>query len=117
MSMSSPMQSGKMRRPLAIQRRASGDDGYGNRTDTWTTVVQTWGQVQVRPQNALIAAIAGQLMAQSQYTVTLRFPPSVVISPGMRVLDGTRILTIHQVTDIDERHRTLQLFCQELPAT
>lgn len=113
-----PMQAGALRRKLTILNNTQTTPGtYGEQQNNDVVVLTTWGSVTVKPQNALIAALAGQMMAQSQYVVTLRYPPSLTISPGMRVQDGARTFRIHQVADIDERHRTLQLFCVEEPAS
>lgn len=116
----SPMQAGMLRRKLVILPGPSGTGAFGepleSTTGVATPLLTTWGAVQSKPQNTLIAAIAGVAMAQSQYLITLRYPPSVSISPGMRVQDGARVYRIHQVADIDERHRTLQLLCMEEPA-
>lgn len=109
-----PMQAGQLRRKLVIKAPAAYANGFPSATQT--TVLTTWGSVTVKPGNALIAALAGQLMAQSQYQIAIRFPPSVTISPGMLVLDGSRTYRIHQVADVDERHRTMLLFCVEQPA-
>lgn len=110
------MRAGNLRRRLTILSRATTSTA-GGYTESPTVILTTWGSVQVKPGNQLIAAIAGQLMAQSQYVITVRYPPSVSISPGMRVQDGARTYRIHDVADIDERHRTLQLFCVEEPAS
>lgn len=113
------MQAGSLRRKLTILPRASATTPgvYGEQTLANTPVVlTTWGSVTIKPGNQLIAALAGQLVAQSQYVITLRYPPSVTISLGMRVQDGARVFTIHQVADVDERHRMLTLFCVEEPA-
>jgi hypothetical protein len=34
----------------------------------------------------------------------------------MWVQDGSAIYRIHSVTDVDERHRTMQLLCVEEPS-
>ena len=111
-----PMQAGALRRKLTILS-STPTATAGGYTESGAVVLTTWGGVTVKPGNQLIAAIAGQMMAQSQYVITLRYTPSVAIKPGMRVQDGGRTFRIHQVADIDERHRTLQLFCVEEPAT
>lgn len=111
-----PMQAAQLRRKLTILL-STPTATAGGYTESGAVVLTTWGAVTVKPQSTLIAAIAGQLMAQSQYLITLRYPPSVTIKPGMRVQDGSRTFRIHQVADIDERHRTLQLLCVEEPAT
>ena len=111
-----PMQAGQLRRKLTILSSATTRTA-GGYSESGSVVLTTWGSVVVKPQSTLIAAIAGQMMAQSQYLITLRYPPSTTISPGMRVQDGARTFRIHQVADIDERHRTLQLLCVEEPAS
>lgn len=113
-----PIAAGRLRRKITIQQRAAGTDQYGGPPPTWNDVLTTWGDVQPKAQNALLAAIAGQAMPRLQYAVTLRYPPTISIKAGMRVLDvqANRTLLIHQVVDTDERHRMLTLFCNEEPA-
>lgn len=111
-----PMQAGQLRRKLTILSRATTSTA-GGYTESNTPILTTWGSVTVSPQNRQIAVVGGQLMAQSQYLITLRYPPSTTISPGMRVQDGAKVYRVHQVADIDERHRTLQLLCVEQPAS
>lgn len=116
--MSAPMQAGKLRRWLTILSDTQPTPGaYGEQQNNDTVVLATWDKVTVKPGNALIAALAGQQMAQSQYIIEIRYPPSITISPGMRVQDGRKTYRIHQVGDVEERHRTLLLSCVEEPAS
>lgn len=110
------MQAGKLRRWLTILSRAT-TSMPGGSSESGAVILSTWGKVTVKPGNQLIAALAGKAVAQSQYIIEIRYPPSVTISPGMRVQDGAKVYRIHQVADVDERHRTLQLLCVEEPAS
>ena len=115
LSGTTPLHIGGLRRKLTITNDTSTTSAAGYVANS-VTVLTTWGSVAVKPTSPLIAAIAGQAMAQAQYVVTLRYPPSIIISPGMRVTDGRKSFRIHQVADVDERHHIMQLFCVEEPA-
>lgn len=115
-----PMAAGQLRRKLTVQERSATVDSYGFATTdaggAWRDVLTTWGAVTVRQQTVVLAVLAGQVMPTSAYVITLRYPPSVSIVSGMRVVDGGRAYTIENVVDVDERHRTLTLYCVEAPA-
>lgn len=114
-----PMQAGLLRRKLTIQQRPASQDAYGfNSVDAsaWTTVLTTWGQVKVRQGSAYMAALAGQITPVATYLITLRYPPSISILAGMRVVDGSNIYVVQNVVDVDERHRTLTLYATMVPA-
>lgn len=112
-----PVAAGRLRRHLTIQQRATTSDGLLGQQSTWTTLLTTWGSVTARNSSALLAALVGQQMAQTTYDIIIRYPPSLAILPGMRVVDGGRVYTISNVNDTDERHRTLHLACVQAPAT
>lgn len=117
--MTAPMQAGTLRRKLTIQQRPASQDAYGfNSVDAsaWTTVLTTWGHIQVRQGSAMMAAQAGQIMPVETFIITLRYPPSIAILAGMRVLDGSNTYVVQNVVDVDERHRTLTLYATMVPA-
>jgi len=115
LSGTSPLSPGKLRRKLTITNDTPVTTAAGYAANS-VPVLTTWGSVAVKPTSPLIAAIAGQAMAQAQYVVTMRYPPSIIIAPGMRISDGRKTFRIHQVADVDERHHIMQLFCVEEPA-
>ena len=112
-----PLQAGRLRRKLLIQQRSVTNDGLLGQTGTFTTVLTTWGSVSAKNSSALLQLLAGQQMAQTVYDIIIRYPPSIAIEPGMRVVDGARVYSISNVNDTDERHRMLHLACVQAPAT
>lgn len=112
-----PVRAGSLRRKLTIQRSTATSDGMLGFTNTWVDVLTTWGSVTAKQSSAMLQLLAGQQMAQTAYDITLRYPPSISILPGMRVVDGGRIYTISNVNDTDERHRIIHLACVQAPAT
>lgn len=112
-----PIAAGGLRRKLTIQRNAATSDGLLGATDSWLDVLTTWGSVTAKQSSALLQLLAGQQMATTAYDIVIRYPPSIAILPGMRVLDGGRIYAISNVNDTNERHRAVHLACVQAPAT
>lgn len=116
-----PIAAGRLRRKLIIRQRTPTSDGLLGQTSSYTTVLTTWGSVTARNSSALLQLLAGQQMAQTVYDIVMRYPPSLgrtlSIEPGMQVVDGTRVYSISNVNDVDERHRMLHLACVQAPAT
>lgn len=110
---------GTLRRKLTFQQRPAATDSYGfhSGSDTaWTDVLVTWGSVAAKQGTALMQVLAGQIMPTSAYTITVRYPPSIAITAGMRVLDGTEMYTVQSVNDPDQRRRTLVIYATQAPA-
>jgi SPP1 family predicted phage head-tail adaptor len=112
-----PMRAGALRRKLTIQSASTTPDGLGGVTSTWTDVLTTWGSVTAKSASPFLQLLAGQRMAIQAYDIVIRYPPSLAIEPGMRVVDGSRAYIIGNVTDTDERHRVMHLSCSQAPAT
>lgn len=112
-----PVRAGTLRRKLTVQQRSTAPDGVGGVTNTWTDVLTTWGSVTAKTASPFLQLLAGQQMAIQAYDIIIRYPPSLSIEPGMRIVDGTRTYLIGNVTDTDERHRIMHLSCSQAPAT
>jgi len=112
-----PVSAGSLRRKLTIQKSTQASDGKLGHTNAWSDVLTTWGSVTAKQSSAMLQLLAGQQMALTAYDIIIRYPPSLTILPGMRVVDGARIYHISNVNDTDERHRIIHLACVQAPAT
>lgn len=107
------VQAGMRRRPVTIQQKAAKvSDGMGGYTQAWADVLRT--RAAFREISAFETFAQGQRQARYSCEYNIRKPPSLAIAPGMRLLDGARVMQIQDATDLDERHAELRLRCLEL---
>ena len=108
------MRAGNLRRRVAIQSRASGQDALGQPSTAWGTVATVWGDVEPLSGRELIKAQAN--LSEVTHLVTIRYQPQFADPLAMaknRILYGARIFNIHASIDPGERHESLQLSCSE----
>jgi SPP1 family predicted phage head-tail adaptor len=104
------MKPGNLRNRVTLQQLTRTDDGAGGYTETWTGVATVWADVYPLKGNERYEA--QQVQANLSHRVTIRYRTGV--EPSMRLLYGTRTLTIEAVIDPEERHRELILMCSEV---
>ena len=109
-----PMQAGKLRKLIIIQRQTGARDTTGAETDTWTTFAQAWAHIEpwigaARSGDELYRA--NQLIAIAHTRITLRYLAGV--SPKDRVLYGTRIFDILAINNRDERNAEMEFLAKE----
>jgi SPP1 family predicted phage head-tail adaptor len=73
------------------------------------TVAPAWADV--RPVRSTDRTQDGHFQAVRLARVTIRYRSGV--KSKMRVVIGSRVLEIVSVVDLDERHRQLDLLCEE----
>lgn len=105
------MNAGSLRHRVTIQQRAATQDGFGEPSDTWTDIATVWANVQ--PLRGEERFTAQQMQAAIDHKVTMRY--RAPLSAQNRLMFGARILDIESVVNIDERNRTLEVFCKEAP--
>ena len=103
------MRSGDLRRQVLIQQRGTTTDSYGQRSTTWSDVATTMADIQ--PLQGRELEIAQAINAEVSHTVVMRYRTG--ITAAMRLVYQGRKFAIHAVTDVDTRHKTLQLTCAE----
>lgn len=104
------MRAGNLRRRITLQSLAVTQGSTGAVTGTTPTDEATvWAEVLPRDGRQFLAA-QGQ-HAEVTHVIQIRYRPNV--TRKMQVKLGTRVLAIESVTDLEERHRTLQLICVE----
>ncbi len=95
---------------ITIQEFREVIDEYGTPIDQgWQGVATVWASVEpIRGREYILLQ-----NIQSELAVRIRIRHRVGITPGMRVLYGTRVFDVQSVIDPEERHRDLQLMCIE----
>lgn len=106
------MRAGHLRRRIAIQALTEGTDAAGGPTRAYTTFATVWAALE--PSNGRESDQADAYTARVTTKITIRYLTGLV--PTMRVLYGTRTFNILGVIDVEERHETMVLQCEEGPS-
>jgi SPP1 family predicted phage head-tail adaptor len=73
---------------------------------------QIWARIEPLGGNELFAA--QQIYPEANTSITIRYRPGV--TSAMRILYGTRTFDIKDASDVEERHRRIDMICVERPA-
>ncbi len=106
------MRAGQLRHKIKIQQKTTTKDSEGIPFETWTDFAAVWAAIEPLQGREFFSAQA----VNAQVTTRIRIRYQAGISPTMRVSYGTRVFDIQAVIDVEERHRELQLMCQEVIA-
>jgi SPP1 family predicted phage head-tail adaptor len=102
------VKAGELRTRVVIQEPVRTGSGTGGRVE-WRTLAPAWADI--RPVRSTDRTQEGHFQAVRLARVTIRYREG--IKSKMRVAIGSRILEIVSVIDVDERHRQLDLLCEE----
>jgi SPP1 family predicted phage head-tail adaptor len=105
---------GSRRHKLIIEDKTQSRGADGGVIDTWATILTVWGESEPYKTYELIQAAQARELFDARYRIP--FPPSVTITPGMRLLDGSATYTITEVIDKDSMRRYLTLRCLSVAA-
>lgn len=103
------IRSGKMSKRITIQQQTDEQDEFGAPKRIWSDVVTLWASVEPIAGKEFWA----EQQAQSEITIRVRIRYYAGLAPKMRIIYGTRILSILHIIDVSEKHRELQLLCSE----
>lgn len=103
------MNAGKLRHRVTIQKKTVVRDTYGGETVTWADVATVWAEVA--PIGGREYYGAGQTLAESTFTVTMRYRSDIV--PAWRLMHGTKVYEIMVVIP-DVKHTELLIGCREI---
>lgn len=103
------MRAGTLNRRVAIEQKSTGKDAYGQGSDVWTLVRETWADIQ--PLSGGEALHAQAMVPAATVQIDIRYRQDV--TAAMRVRYGTRVFDIGAAIDLDTRHETLRLICTE----
>ncbi len=105
------MQAGKLRKRVTIQTPTGAVDAFGEQTSTWTTLATVWGE----PQNegGAEGTEGARMQADVTEVISIRYYPGLTLTPGMRLVIGTRYLDVVSVVNVEERGVEWLLSCRE----
>jgi SPP1 family predicted phage head-tail adaptor len=106
------MQIGKMRRQVTLQTLGTRvDDGAAGGSIPFNDVATVWARIEPLAGRELF--VAQQFDPSITIRVTIRYRTG--IKPSDRIVYGTRVFDIKAPpVDPEEKHRELQLLCEEL---
>lgn len=105
------MRAGLLRHKVTLQKLGERvDDGAGGGSIPFEDVADVWAHIHPLAGSELLRA--GQFDATLSHRISIRYYPG--IHPSWRVKYGTRVFDIKSVADLDERHREIELMCEEL---
>ena len=107
------MRAGLMRKRVTILRSVDGVDSFGQSyVASQTTLGPYW--CQLTPLSGRSLEIARQLREDVTHKITLRYSGQVYPTDNLQI-DG-RVFQVAAALNIDERNRTYELTCTEVPS-
>lgn len=107
-----PMKAGRLREWVLIQRRVNNLNAFGEPTDLWTTIADTWAAVE--PLAGREFFNAQQVQSDVTTRIVCRYSSALSsVTPKDRIKHGSAIYDIRSVIDPDSRHRELQFMCTQ----
>lgn len=103
---------GRMRRRISVERSTPTLDRFGQSQPAWAEVYPCWADV--RDLSGMELQIARQIRPEVTHAITIRYPPSLALTPKDRINYGGRILNISAITNPDQRNRTLEILATEV---
>lgn len=99
-----------MRQRITFQSKTLTSDDCGGGEATYSDVVTVWAQVQAL-RNGQEKFIGSQVESIKKYRITICYMDN--INNRMRIVYGTNIMGILSITNVDERHESLEIIAQE----
>ena len=100
---------GQLRYRVVLQAPQRTEEDGGAATITWRDVAGIFAQIFPVTGREIVTADGTQ--GRVTHEVVIR--AGVGAEPQMRIVEGTRVLHIHAVLDIDGRRRWLKCLCEE----
>ncbi len=103
-------------RLVELQTPGETADGYGQMVPTWTTVISVWANLKpsltLRGSGEDVNAM--QLRGIATHVITMRYLPSLPVTPQMRLKYGSRIFNILSIVNVDEANLQYQIHAKEI---
>lgn len=111
------MEAGKLNRRISILQQSSSQDSFGQPITTWTSLLDTWGSINVMKTQLLYST--AEFVSKASYTIAIRWTP-VLIQARNRVsytdpaTGTTHIYEIQEVLNDRQQNRQINLVVYEL---
>lgn len=105
------MRAGQLRHQVTLQQLgARVDDGTGGGSIPFNDVASVWAAIEPLTGRELLDA--GQYDPSLTHRVRIRYYAGV--RPSWRIKYATRLFDVKSIADLEERHREMDLMCEEL---
>ena len=105
------MQIGKLRHLVTIERPVETRDRMKGQMTAWVAAGTAWADI--KPLSGRLLDSAKSFSQDVSHQITLRYMPSLALTPSHRLRYGQRLFTICAPLDVDERNRELSVFATE----
>lgn len=103
------MRAGRLRASITVQRQATTQDSYGQRNNTWTTLLTT--RASIEPISGREFFLQSGEQAEVSTRIRLRYSVAAdTIRPSDRIAADGKIYNIHAIMP-DPKSRELLLMC------
>jgi SPP1 family predicted phage head-tail adaptor len=100
---------GSLRHRVTLEAPTRTDGEGGTAVVSWSTVGAMFARIRPTSGREIVAADGSS--ARVTHEVLIRHTSD--IAPTMRFVEGTRVLEIHAVLDVEGRRRWLKCLCEE----
>jgi len=98
-----------LRHQITLQNRSTADDGFGQEKQTWIDVANCFAQIEAVSG---LSEVSGSAEASPvKYVMFIRYRAGV--NARMRLIYAGKVFEIDAVTDMEERHKWLQIECTQ----
>lgn len=112
MSSAASIRSGELRHQVYFERDAGTKDDGGSVVPVWRPVGNPF-RCSITPLSGTKQLLAMQAQARVTHTIVMRYRQG--IDPHWRIRYGVRVFEIVSVTDVEERHRKIEILAAEVP--
>ena len=112
------MQAGQLNRRVQVQQQSTTQDAFGQPQQTWATVATVWASIDI--QRGALLYETSEFISQVVYRITMRYSPSLVLKPNMRLVyvdtasNVTHTYEIQPVWDDNAAHRQISVLAHEI---
>lgn len=104
------MRAGLLRHKFTVRTMTEEQDAAGELVQTWADGNTIWGSIT--PLSGGESLSNEQITAEVTHKVWVRYDSTV--TPGTRLLFGSRVFEINSVLNKDERNVAMELLCKEI---
>ena len=104
------MRAGLLRHKFTVRTMTEAQDSAGELIQTWANGNTIWGSIS--PLSGSESLSGEQITAEVTHKVWIRYDSTV--TPGTRLLFGSRVFEINSVLNKDERNIAMELLCKEI---
>jgi SPP1 family predicted phage head-tail adaptor len=104
------MNPGKYRHPITFLKRSSGQDDYGEPTDTWETFAEAWAAADSLLGNEFFFAMSVESKVEMKFNS--RYVAGV--TDDMRIRYGNEVYEILSAIDVKSLHKELLCYCRKV---